>query len=156
MLNNYNPSDSKYSVRKATEDDLEAIKNGYLDLYKISNPSELERITNYTKERFNENHLVVAIHENAVIGACAPFIKGAAPNPDNEIYLTPRYFYTKLGHEVAIPLLFKKSMKLSQEANWDKNSILITFSDENPDEIRNLDNISSEKTITGIKLALDL
>ena len=157
LLKKYNKSsESKYTLRKATENDLEAIKNGYLDLYKITNPTESERIAKYTKERFNEKHLVVAIHENTVIGASAPFIKGEAPTPENEAYLIPRFFYTKLGQEDVIPLLFKKSMDLSMEANWDKNSILITFSDENSDEIKNLDKISSEKTIMGIKLALDL
>ncbi len=156
LLKNYNKSDSKYTVRKAAEEDLDLIKNGYLELYKITNPTEIERIGNYTQDRFNEEHLIVAIHENVVVGASAPFIKGAAPNPDNEAYLIPRFFYTKKGHEDCLPQFFKTSMELSLEANWDKNSILITFSDENPDEIKNLDQISSEKTITGIKLALDL
>ena len=114
------------------------------------------QLGNYTKDRFNENHLVVAIHENAVIGASAPFKPGDSPNPENEAYLVPRFFYTKLGHEGTIPLLFKTTMKLSQEANWDKKSILIRFSDENPNEIENLDKISYEKTITGIKLGLEL
>jgi len=155
-LKTYNDSELKYNLRKATEDDLESIKNGYLEAYQISNASDSERIAKYTKERFNENHLVVAFHENTVIGASAPFIKGDSPNPDNEANLILRFLYTKKGHEDLIPLLFKKSMELSMEANWDNNSILITFSDENPDEIKNLDKISSEKTITGIKLGLNL
>ncbi len=156
LLKKYTESESKYTLRKATEDDLESIKNGYLEAYQFSNASDSERIAKYTKERFNENHLVVAFHENTVIGASAPFIKGDSPSPDNEANLIPRFFYTKLGHEDVIPLLFKKSMDLSIEANWDNNSILITFSDENPDEIKNLDKISSEKTIMGIKLGIDL
>jgi len=156
LLKNYNPSESKYTVRKATEADLESIKNGYLELYKITDPAGCERIKNYTDDRFKENHLIVAIHENAVVGSSSPFVKGTSPNPDNEAILMPRFLYTNIGHEDVIPLLFKKSMELSLEANWDKTSILITFTDENPDEIRNMDNISSEKTITGIKLGLDL
>ena len=156
LLKNYKPSDSSFILRKASEDDLEGITNGYLKAYGVTNTAEIERITIYTEDRFKENHLIVAIHENAVVGASAPFIKGASPNPDNEAYLIPRFLYTLKGHENSIPLLFKKSMELSLEANWDKQSILITFSDENPDELRNMDNISSEKTITGIKLALEL
>lgn len=155
-LKNYNPSDSNYILRKATEDDLEGIKNGYVEGYNITNPTEIERITNYTKDRFKENHLIVATHNNAIIGAAAPFVEEGEPSPENKGQLRLRFLFSLKGHESSIPLLFKKSMELGQEANWDNHFILITFSDENPDELKHLDQISSEKTITGIKLALDI
>ena len=155
-LKNYNPSDSKYVLRKAAEDELEAIKKGYIEAYNLTNPAEIERLTNYTKDRFKENHLIVATYNNAIIGGTAPFIEEGEPNPENIGALRLRFLFTIKGHEISIPELFKKSMELSHEANWDNHFILITFSDENPDELSNLDKISSEKTIMGIKLALEL
>ncbi|MHA1521901.1 MAG: hypothetical protein ACTSRK_17120 [Promethearchaeota archaeon] len=147
-------SNLPYSLRKATMDDYENIKQAYFKaLGDLARP-ENENFNNLVKGCIESGFTYLALHNGNIMGVCA----NAVPDADNIALdgqnVGLQFFFTLIGEENAIPLLMQNAIEVAVRENWNRDTIRIGFTDENAQEMDVLTRISQNSEVLNIQFNL--
>lgn len=143
-----------YSIKKATIEDLDRIKHAYFKALGDLARSDDENFTKFLSDCIESGYTYMAIKNDKIAGVCTNRVPDPETINQEGQFVGLQFFFALIGEEEAIPILMNNAIEVSEREKWNRNTIRIAFTDENPQEMAVLRDIAIDSKVISVNFSL--